>query len=179
MFVVLLILIFIRPFISSLAFPCLNSIYSVLLLIFLIIWLSFKGLPLIKIQTFKYPLTLFCLAIITSLIFSKDKLNSTVELYKYIGGLLLFLIAASLSNRDKPIVIRTMVLAGLIISLLAIYQYFFGFQHISNYIVKERIANLFILDYVSRKRAFFPFVTPQYISRISDYDYTACLNLQG
>ena len=156
----LLILIFIRPFISSFAFPCLNSVYSVLLLIFLIIWLILKGIPLIKIQTFKYPLTLFCLALILSLIFSKDKLNSTVELYKYISGLLLFLIAAFLSNRDKPIVIRTMVLAGLIISLLAIYQYFFGFQHISDYIAKERIAEPFILDYVSRKRVFFPFVTP-------------------
>jgi len=160
MLVILLILIFIRPFISSLAFPYLNSIYSSLLIGFLVIWIINKGIPLKKIQCFKYPLILFCLALIISLVFSSNKLNSFKELYKYISGILLFLIVVSLTYENKIRLIRTIILAGFIISLLAIYQYFFGFQHILDYISKEKITDPFTLDYIQRRRVFFPFVTP-------------------
>ena len=160
MLIILLILIFIRPFISSLAFPYLNSVYSGLLLIFLIIWYIYKGISIKKIQAIKYPLILFFLALIISMIFSSDKLNSLKEIYKYISGLLLFLIAASLTSEEKMNLIQSIVLAGLVISLLAIYQYFFGFQHILNYITQQQNFEPFVLDYLSRKRVFFPFVTP-------------------
>jgi len=156
----LLILIFIRPFISSLAFPEVNLIYSILLLGFLGIWLVLKGLPLKEIKPIKYPLILLCVALIISVVFSQNKLNSLLELYKYISGMLLFLIAISLTHENKIRVIRAIILAGLIISLLAIYQYFFGFKQLLNYIVREKITDPFVLDYVERKRVFFPFVTP-------------------
>lgn len=160
MFVILLLLIFIRPFISSLAFPYLNLIYSIFLMGFLAIWFLSPGLPLEKIKPIKYPLMLLCLALIISVVFSQNKPNSLLELYKYISGMLLFLIALSLTYKNNIQVIRTIILAGLIISLLAIYQYLFGFKQLSNYITKEQISNPFVLDYVERKRVFFPFVTP-------------------
>ncbi len=157
---VLLTFIFIRPFISSLAFPYLNSLYSALFLIFLIVWLIYKGISIRKIQPLKYPLTLLCLALIISVVFSIDKLNSLKELYKYISGILLFLIVASLTYENKIRLIHTIILAGFIISLLAIYQYFFGSQHILDYMSKEKVTDPFALDYIQRRRAFFPFVTP-------------------
>lgn len=160
MFYILIILIFIRPFISSLAFPYLNLIYSVLLLGFLFIWVFLKGLPLKEIKPIRYPLALFILALIISIMFSFDKINSVEELYKYITAILIFLIGIALSDKDKTQVIRAIILAGFIISILAIYQYFFGFKHILNYIAKEKISAPFALDYIMRKRAFFPFVTP-------------------
>ena len=160
MFETLLILIFIRPFISSLAFPYLNSIYSALLLTLLIIWFIFKGVSPSKIVPLKYPLILFSLALIISVVFSINPLNSLAELYKYINGILLLLIGVSLSDGNKIRLIRTIALAGLVISLLAIYQYFFGFQHVLNYISKEKITNPFALEYLTQKRVFFPFVTP-------------------
>lgn len=157
---VLLTLIFIRPFISSLAFPCLNALYSFLLLGFLLIWIIVKGMSLEKIRYLKYPLICFSLALVISLTFSPYKLNSLVELYKYVGGLLLLIIIASLEQENKIRVIRTLVFSGLLISLLAIYQYLFGFQHILDYVNKNNINNPFILEYIERKRVFFPFVTP-------------------
>ena len=160
MFGILLTLIFIRPFISSLAFPYLNYIYSALFLIFLIIWFISKNIPLSKIKPLKYPLILFCFAQIISVVFSTNKLNSFIELYKYISGLFLFLIVASLNDKDKIRIIGTVVLTGLFISLLAIYQYLIGFQHILEYMDKAKITAPFVLDYVGRKRVFFPFVTP-------------------
>lgn len=160
MFIILLILIFIRPFISSLAFPYLNTIYSNLLIALLSTWVIIKKAPLKKIRPLKYPLIIFCLALIISLVFSLNKLKSLAELYKYITGLLLFIIATSLNYKDKLRIIQTLVVAGLIISLAAIYQYFFGFQHLLNYIAEQKIASPFILDYATSRRVFFPFVTP-------------------
>jgi O-antigen ligase len=157
---ILLTLIFIRPFICSLAFPHLNFIYSIILLVFLLIWLIRKGIPLRKINTLKSPLLLFLLALLISIIFSTDKLNSLKELYKYISGILIFLFAISLTYEDRIRAIKAIILAGFLISLLAIYQYFFGFRHILDYLARDKTASSFALDYIQRKRVYFPFVTP-------------------
>lgn len=156
----LLIFIFIRPFISSLAFPCANFIYSALLLILIFIWIMRKRISLKEIEPIKYALLLFILAVFSSVIFSQDRAISVKELYKYISGVSLFIIATSLSFSDKNRVILFIVSAAFVISLLAIYQYFFGFQHLSNYVTKKGISDPFILDYISQKRPFYPFVTP-------------------
>jgi O-antigen ligase len=160
MFIILLILIFIRPFISSLAFPFLNSLYSNFFLLFIITWLFVKGASLNKIQTLKYPLISFCLALIISVAFSSDKVNSLEELSYYITGLFLFAIGGSLTYEEKIRLIQTIILASFVIGLLSIYQYFFGFQHILEYIHKQKLSDPFVLDYIIRKRVFFPFVTP-------------------
>lgn len=156
----LLSLIFIRPFISSLAFPYINLIYSVLLLGFLASWITIKKVDWEKIKPLRYPLTLFIIAILISLIFSGNIITSVQELYKYVSGLLLFVIGVSLSNKEKNRVILCITVAGLVISFLAIHQYFFGFRHLLNYAVKKNISDPFVLDYISRRRPFFPFVTP-------------------
>jgi putative inorganic carbon (HCO3(-)) transporter len=160
MFGILLILIFTRPFISSLAFPYTNLVYSILLLTLLAIWIIIKGSHLDQIKSIRYPLALFILALLISLIFSQDKIMSIKELYKYITGILLIVAIVSLAHKERNRIILCMVASGLLISLLAIYQYFFGFQRILDYILKQGISDPFVLDYVSRKRVFFPFVTP-------------------
>lgn len=157
---ILLILIFLRPFISSLAFPFSNFIYSTILLGFLFIWLIYKGIPKETVKTLKLPLGLFLLALVISIIFSIDWLNSLKESYKYISGLLIFLAALSLKNEDKRRAIRAIILSGFIISLLAIYQYFWGFRHLLNYLSRQEISFDFAMDYIQRRRVFFPFVTP-------------------
>lgn len=157
----LLILIFMRPFISSMAFPYANFTYSVLLLGFIFIWIIIgKKIPPDTIRPIKYPLILFILALSISLAFSQNRMISIKESYKYISGVLLFMVGISLSHKNRERLILYIVIAALIISLLAIYQYFFGFKHILDYIVKTKITDSFALDYIRRKRVFFPFVTP-------------------
>ena len=160
MFSVLLILIFIRPFISSLAFPYLNSAYSSFLLGFLVIWVVIKRISFKENKELIYPLILLCLALIISIVFSINKLNSLRELYKYATGSALFAITISLSNDNKQRIIRTIIFAGLIISILAIYQYFIGFRHVLDYLSRKNISYEFASDYIQRRRVFFPFVTP-------------------
>jgi len=161
---VLLSLIFIRPFISSLAFPCPDFLYSSLLLIVTIAWIIYRGIPLNKIKALGSPLILFCSALIISTVFSIDKLHSLDELLKYITYLSAFIIAASLTENEKTRLIQVIVFAGFIISLLAIYQYLFGFKNLLNYAQKYNITNAFTLDYITRQRVFFPFVTPNILA---------------
>ncbi len=160
MFLILVILILIRPFISSLAFPCLNITYSSILLIFLLVWIIFRGLPLKEIRSIQYPLIFFVLALVISIIFSSDKINSLYEGYKYVTAILLFLIVIPLSDNEKKGIINTIIIAGVIISILAIYQYFFGFKHLIDYVAKTNISSPFIQDYLNQRRVFSPFVTP-------------------
>lgn len=160
----ILILIFLRPLISSLAFPYLNLTYSILLLAYLILWFFLKGLPLKKIISLKYPFILFILSIIISLIFSIDKINSLKQLYYYATALLIFLFAVAQPDENKKKIIRIMVFTGFIISILAIYQYFFGFKHLLSYLSKEDASNAFALDYIATHRVFFPFVTPNLLA---------------
>jgi len=164
MLIILLTLISIRPFISSLAFPYLNYAYSVLFIAFLISWIITKKISLERIKPLTYPLALLCLALIVSTIFSLNKINTFGQLYQYVNGLLLFFVAASLCHEDKIRVIRTAIFSGFVISVLAIYQYLFGFQHLLNYMSAEKITNAFALDYVERRRTFFPFVTPNILA---------------
>ncbi|MFH1441735.1 MAG: O-antigen ligase family protein [Candidatus Omnitrophota bacterium] len=164
MFNILLIFIFLRPFISSVAYPLENSIYSVLLFLFLVSYLFLKKFELNKLQRIKYPLIFFLLSLIISFIFSSSKLNSSLRIFDYILGLLLFFSMFSISAENKIRVIQTIILSGLVVSFLAIYQYFFGFQHLSAYIAKKGIDNSFIIDCVNQKRVFFPFMTPNILS---------------
>ena len=157
---VLLILIFIRPFISSLAFPYENFLYSQALLGFLAIWIITKKISLSVKPGIKYALWLFVLALSASIVFSQDRLTSLQGLYQYTCGILLFIVVISLSPAHKDKIIRCILIAGVAISVLAIYQYFFGFPRLLAYINKQGASDSFALDYITRKRPFFPFVTP-------------------
>ncbi len=132
----------------------------VLLIIFLAGWFISRGIPIKEIRPFKYPLLLFVLALGISLFFSINKLNSLKELYKYLSGILLFAFSISLKPEYKIRLIKAIILSGLVVSLIAIYQYFFGFRNLLNYTAREGIYNPFILDYITRERPFAPFVTP-------------------
>jgi len=160
MLTILLILLFIRPFICSLAFPSVNFVYSILLIAALFIWVIIKGLPLKLIKPIAYPFAFFILALLISVIFSHNKIISVNGLYSYVSGILLFLFSVSLSSKEKSRVLLSIVAAAVLISLLVIYQYFFLFKHILAYLAKQKISNEFILDYISQRRPFAPFVTP-------------------
>lgn len=160
----LLILIFIRPLISSLAFPYANFIYSSTLLIFLIIYCIKKNVILENIRPVKFPLILFMLALSISVIFSFDKTISLIELYKYISGILLLLWAISLTTENKKQLLKLIVTSGIFIAVLAIYQYFAGFNRLLEYVNKSGINQGFILDYINRRRVYFPFVTPNILA---------------
>jgi len=162
---ILLTIVFIRPFISSLAFPYADLIYTIVLFLFFAFWIIYKkGLSVTRIQALKHPFALLSIFLLISFAFSTNKLISLQEFYKYAGGIILFLIVQSLADKDKPPVARTILLVGLIISVIAIYQYFFGLRHTIEYMNKYKITDNFVLGTLQSKRIFFPFVTPNILA---------------
>ena len=123
-------------------------------------WILLKGSFLKELKPVQYPLLFFILALLISIIFSINKTNSLGQLYKYIANILVFIVGVSLSYENKHKIIRVLVLAGFVISILAIYQYLFGFSHITSYVSKKGITNPFVLDCLANKRIFLPFITP-------------------
>ncbi|MFA5159354.1 MAG: O-antigen ligase family protein [Candidatus Omnitrophota bacterium] len=51
-------------------------------------------------------------------------------------------------------------MTALLISFLAIFQYFFGFQLLLNYVKETKIVDFFVLEKIVERRVFFPFPTP-------------------
>ena len=164
MFILLLTLIFLRPFISSLAFPYANFIHSLIFGSALITWLLFNLKAHAKLDFIKYPLLFFIFSLALSFSFSSDRALSAAELYKYITPVLILFFGGSLSPEERSKVLSTIVKAGLLVSVLALYQYFFGFRHTLSYMAKENITDPFALDYLSRARVFFPFITPNILA---------------
>jgi O-antigen ligase len=159
MTLVLLILIFIRPLIASLAFPILNAAYSSLLLAFLVVWIITRGLKAEAIKPIQYPLFLFILALLVSVLSSQDTDLSISCLDKYALAILIMVIVSSL-KKETDTIISCLLFASFLVSCLAFYQHIFGFQRILNYMAKNNIYDPFIWEYIAQKRIFFPFVTP-------------------
>ena len=160
MFKILMLFIFARPFIASLAFPCLNLIYSIGFMGVLIAVFFHNKVSFNRIESVKYPLILFCFALLISVAFSVNPLNSFKELYKYLSGLLLFTIASSLSYKDAERVVKAVIFSGCLVCLLAVYQYFISFQNLSIYLAQIKNPTHLMQAYILNKRVFFPFITP-------------------
>jgi len=156
----MLTLIFIRPFISSLAYPWANSVYSLSLIILLAFWLIKDSAWRQGFKKIALPVICFSLALAISSYFSINRIKSVAELYKYFSAILLILALSNLTEKSRKMFLEAILGCGLIISILALYQYFVGFAHLRNFINTQNITNPFVLDYLRQKRVFFPFVTP-------------------
>ena len=161
MFSAFLILLFLRPFIASSAFPFVNALYTISLLT-VIVLCQLKGnySSLAKASSLRYPIIFFILALIISATFSCNKIYSLKELSQYCLSLLIFFTCGSSSEQDKEKIIKNIIFAAIMISILAIYQYICGFNHLSGYLIRHNVTNQFALDYIQHHRAFIPFVTP-------------------
>jgi len=155
-----LILILIRPFISSLAYPWANSVYSCTLIVLLLFWLIRNNTPQERFKKLCLPIISFVLAILLSSCFSINKVKCAAELYKYLSAILLILALPNLTEKTRKHYISGILTCGIVISILALYQYFIGFSHLRNFINAQNITTPFVLDYLKQKRVFFPFVTP-------------------
>ncbi|MBI5873718.1 MAG: O-antigen ligase family protein [Candidatus Omnitrophica bacterium] len=115
-------------------------------------------------QEMKIPTLIFIAALISSCLLSQDKIISLAESYKYSIGLLLFFIGLSMPEDKKEKAITVLFYAGVVISVLALYQYAFGFGDLKNYLASHGLNDEFIQGYIERKRVFKPFFSPNMLA---------------
>ena len=157
---ILLILIFIRPFISSAAFPCADATYSFLLIGILLLLALTKGISGGCTREIGLPLALFVTGLAISCIFSQNRTSSIEQLYKYAQGAFALLAVVSVPPKEKDTIIDALLAASVIISLVAAYQYLVGFNSLLGFMHRHGISDAFAFDYIGRRRPFLPFVTP-------------------
>lgn len=163
----LLSLIFIRPFFSGLAYPKSELYYEILIIslaaftFFMEIKNRFKILP----DDFKYFPALALLSAYSMVsLFSINKINSAHETLKFISFASVFFIVSQIDDKQKTLLIKTIVIAGAIISAYAIYQYFWGYGHTLAYLKKINSDFLntssYANDILLAKRAIGTFPSP-------------------
>lgn len=164
MFIAILILIFIRPFIACIAYPYADSVYSAVLAACLIIFSGDQEPDFGRMKPVLHPLGLCMAGVVISTLFSRDRLTSFLELYKFIPYILVFAVASRMETAQKRTVIFTMLGASLAISVLALHQYAIGFNRLAGFMDARNIINALGSSYIGAKRVFFPFVTPNALS---------------
>jgi O-antigen ligase len=166
MFTILSLLIFLLPFCLSSASAAepysLSGFFClVVLLAFSVLWIMLRGLPIKKFRSVKYPLLLTLLFLMIAVACCPAvQLKSPEEIGKYFIGLLLFVIAASLSQEEKEQLTSAIVLSAFCISLMALFQYFFGFHLLTDYLKEANINDLYVMEKIAQRRVFFPFPEP-------------------
>lgn len=136
------------------------SLYLILFLMFSACWTMVRGLSPEKLRPLKYPLVLIALLLMITSASSIQHFQGREELFQYTLGLILFLMIAILPENEKKRLVPAIVLGALLISVFAIFQYFFGFDLLREYVMKEKIVDPFVLEKIAQRRVFFPFPTP-------------------
>jgi len=159
-FIPLIFFIFLRPFISGLAYPAFEIYYESFIISTAIATLFFsaclvrpKNAVQAKTQAgprtnaYALPVLLLLSSYIISTATSVNVHNSVQETMKFLSYISIFFIVSQANDKQKTTLIKTIVVAASIISLYSVYQYFWGYQHTIDYIRKTDSRLLSISSY--------------------------------
>ncbi len=164
MLIALIAVLFIRPFFSSHAFPFAHALCTVALTAVAAAWLiNRRARVTINDYVLCVPVALSLMAALSSW-HAAAPVVAARESANYAVAALLYLVGRTFSAEERPAVMRMMAAAGVCAAILAIYQYYAGFSHTLAYLHAQGKADAFTLDYLQRRRAFFPFVTPNILA---------------
>ena len=161
-FIPLLLLILIRPFFSGLAYPTIELYYENIIIFMAIMTLLTcrAGLNL----PYKLAITLLAASYALSTFFSINMQNSIAETVKFISFFSIFFMVSQLDERQKKLLIDKLVLVAVIISIYAIYQYFWGYQHTIDYLKKTNsdflLTSSYARDILLARRSIATFPSP-------------------
>ena len=154
----LLFLIFLRPFICQRCSPPFDIYYCLIFLFCASLWLILSPKTSFK-NPLNYPILLFLIAIGLSTSFSINSRLSLSEIYKFITYLVAFYLMIQVTPKQKKQVLATFVSAAFLLSLYGIYQFFWGFQNILDYLSQIE-PYPYAEEFLARKRVFASFLSP-------------------
>lgn len=162
-FIPLLSIIFIRPFLSGLAYPAFELYYKNLIISLAIITMLFYRNRSLR-NAYNLPILMLLLAYIISSMSSVNIQNSIEEVIKLISYISIFFIVSMTDDKQKKNIVKIMVAAALIISLYSIYQYFWGYQHTLDFLKETNndflLSSSYAKDILIAKRAIGTFPSP-------------------
>lgn len=159
----LLFLVFIRPFFSGLTYPGLEIYYENLCILLSVATLISHAKKYTK-NPYTLPILLLFSSYIISSIFSLNLNNSIKETVRFVSLMAIFFAVSQADKKQKKVIINFISIAVSIISLYAIYQYFWGYQRTIDYLKKINSDFLqtssYARDILLAKRAIGTFPSP-------------------
>ncbi|MCK5493989.1 MAG: hypothetical protein KAJ14_12835, partial [Candidatus Omnitrophica bacterium] len=158
----ILTFIFIRPFISSETFPHLAFIINTFFILTSLLYLFKTKVKNNSITLFVY---IFFSTIIVSVILNIPFYNSLFQGYEYISLFFLFYIISSIKKTEKTNqLIITLLLSALAVSLYSLRSLLIISKYTLEYLSLTNIDYTFAKEFISRKRAFAPFISPNLLA---------------
>ena len=156
---------FSSQFLSLLLF---DTPFYVLNLIFTSVFL---GLSLLYTYNKKYRfraldkiVLIFFLTIIISSIISHNPINSSKEVYKYLSLITLFYIVRVTKKNDRKLLCITLIISAILVAIYSLRSLFIVTPYTLKYIIKHQIDSSFAREFLSRRRAFAPFISPNLLA---------------
>ncbi len=157
----ILFFIFLYPLISSYAFPRLFFFTNTLFILAASIYL-FKN----KVKT--NILTIFVLIFFSTIFLSVIlNINSYISLargYEYIPLLFLFYLVSSIKKKKTNQLIITLLLSAITVSLYSFRSLLIISKYTLQYLESNNINYAFAQEFISRNRAFSPFISPNLLA---------------
>jgi putative inorganic carbon (hco3(-)) transporter len=154
---ILLILIFVRPFLCEYALLSIGVWYMFFVSSFSVVYLAIIRKRIVVMDDI-YP-ALFMIIIVFSMVYSGFTRWSALEFCFFIPNIIIFYIARSISPSEQKQLLGAIITAAIVMCLYAIYQYFIGLQRIAEYISRGNHGQ-YIGYVLYKKRVFATFVSP-------------------
>ncbi|MDD3234527.1 MAG: O-antigen ligase family protein [Candidatus Omnitrophica bacterium] len=103
------------------------------------------------------PAALFIIAILPSAFHGNA--DGAALLINQLAGFSACLLVSRMDKERTSRIIDAITAAGAGIAVIALYQYFYGFGHLAEYMAKNEMSGGIASDYLGSKRVFAPFVT--------------------
>jgi O-antigen ligase len=159
----ILLLLFVRPFITAFAFRTLDLWYSLVFLLCVAAFLA-RNRNRLRAQPLNYPLILYCIALAVSLFYSNNPTKSISLIHTYFFGVASALVAIAASKDEKRYLVHTILAASALAAFVSTFLWRFGPALIMRYLALNKINDPFAVEYFSRDRAFLPFILPTALS---------------
>jgi O-antigen ligase len=157
----LLGLLFIRPFICSIAFAHKNFIFQLCFIFVCLLWILYKRIKLDLIKKPEFILSLtFLLLVIISCFGSMNQQNSLIALPDYIGAIFCFWAICLMDKKELRWLIPVIILSAVCVSLQALLWLGHGAFATLEFFKSQNFYYDFANELISRKRAFIPFILP-------------------
>lgn len=157
------ILIFLKPFIYERMHLWLHTLWSGLVVIYALGWVLRKKPSQKDDRWFFTTLFMFLCSIVVAFLYAvvvqKKAYFDSMHLYTLISGVF-FSFLAFHSGAAALSIIKTCIFSAGCICLLALYSLFFASPEALTYLNSHNTYHPFIKEFLSRQRAFFPFVSP-------------------
>jgi len=158
-----LFLLFLKPFIYERIYTSAHLFWSALAIVYLLWFSARKRTARTDDAVLLKAVFLFALCTAASALYAvfiiHNRYIDTMHLYTMLGGCVFALLAISNGEQQRRI-LKTIVIASAGVSLIAVYTLLVASSMTLEYLNNRNLHFYFVEEFLSRKRAFFPFVSP-------------------